>query len=69
VQNFGVVEDVDNSQTVRPSRPQTPMVMVQDQRSLTEQLETLVVLANQAGLYDAADYVQTILNRRSPRKA
>jgi hypothetical protein len=44
--------------------------VVQDQRSLTEQLRELVLLANKAGLYDAADYVQqNILNRRSPKKA
>lgn len=37
-----------------PSPPFHP----QDQRSATDQLRTLVVLANKHGLYDAADLVQ-----------
>lgn len=37
-----------------PSPPFHP----QDQRSVTDQLRTLVVLANRHGLYDAADIVQ-----------
>jgi len=32
-----------------------------DQRSVTEQLKDLIVLANQHGLYDAADWVKTQL--------
>jgi len=37
-----------------PSPPFKP----QDQRSVTDQLRTLVVIANREGLYDAADLIQ-----------
>jgi hypothetical protein len=57
---------MNNMQTVRPGNQQKP-VAVQDQRSLTEQLQDLVILANKNGLYDAADYLHQILKRRSPR--
>jgi hypothetical protein len=32
--------------------------MMPDQRSVTDQLQTLLGLANQNGLYDAADWLQ-----------
>jgi hypothetical protein len=32
--------------------------MVQDQRSLTDQLKDLILLANRNGMYDAADWLQ-----------
>lgn len=35
--------------------------MPQDQRSVTDQLRSLIVLANKAGLYDAADWVNARL--------
>ena len=43
--------------------PQAKPVTVQDQRALTDQLHTLRVLANQNGLYDAADWLQTHLQQ------
>jgi predicted fused transcriptional regulator/phosphomethylpyrimidine kinase len=33
----------------------------QDQGSLTDQLAKLVVIANQAGLYDASDYIANVV--------
>lgn len=39
-----------------------------DQRSLAQQLNDLVSLANTAGLYDAADFVQGILDRSEDLK-
>lgn len=33
----------------------------QSQASLTDQLEKLIPLANQAGLYDAADYLTNVV--------
>jgi hypothetical protein len=33
--------------------------MMNDQRSVTDQLETLLSLANKNGLYDAADWLKT----------
>ena len=38
--------------------------MPQDQRSLRDQLETLKVVANRLGLYDAADYLGDSLKRK-----
>lgn len=38
------------------------MTKMNDQRSLTDQLRDLIVLANRAGLYDAADVVEKLLN-------
>jgi len=32
-----------------------------DQRSVTDQLRDLVIMANRSGMYDAADLVQTLL--------
>jgi len=37
---------------------QLPHCKPQDQRSVTDQLRTLVVIANREGLYDAADLIQ-----------
>lgn len=37
-----------------------------DQRSLREQQETLLVLANDNGLYDAADWLKNLLGPGSP---
>lgn len=37
---------------------------VPDQRSVTAQLQDLIPLANQNGLYDAADWVQTHLEAK-----
>jgi hypothetical protein len=36
----------------------------QSQASLTDQLQELVQLANQNGLYDAADYLNNILDKK-----
>lgn len=33
----------------------------QDQRSLTEQLRDLQAFANQLGMYDAADFIQSLV--------
>jgi hypothetical protein len=34
-----------------------------DQRSLTDQLKALIPVANQQGLYDAADYLRGVVER------
>lgn len=39
---------------------------VPSQRSLRDQLEELILLANEARLYDAADYVRDRLEMRRP---
>jgi hypothetical protein len=44
-----------------------PPFKPQDQRSATDQLRTLVVLANREGLYDAADLVQRFLLKPESR--
>lgn len=40
----------------------------QHQGSLTDQLRELVTLANQNGLYDAADYIQRRLEEQNQRR-
>lgn len=40
-------------------------LMAPDQRSVTDQLRDLVLLANQNGLYDAADWLQARLDQSS----
>ena len=40
-----------------------------DQRSLYDQLKDLYVLANRNGLYDAADYVRTVVERMDRAQA
>jgi hypothetical protein len=37
----------------------------QSQEALDEQLYKLIVVANHQGLYDAADWVQDVMKRRS----
>lgn len=44
------------------------MVMMPDQRSVTDQLKDLVVLANRRGLYDAADWIQSRLQKHNEYK-
>lgn len=41
-----------------------PAETLQAQYSLTEQLQELMVLANKSGLYDAADVVRDVLERK-----
>lgn len=41
------------------------ILVVQSQASLTDQLKELVYLANQNGLYDAADYITRALERKN----
>jgi hypothetical protein len=41
-------------------------IRTQDQRSVTDQLLTLVEMATREGLYDAADRIQATLLKRDP---
>ena len=43
-----------------PALPSPPF-KAQDQRSVTDQLRTLVIVAHREGLYDAADLIQSAL--------
>ena len=43
--------------------------MVPDQRSVTDQLNELVLLANRNGLYDAADWLRERLEEASASQA
>lgn len=50
-----------NTGTDRPPRPGAGGV--QSQASLNDQLRRTIVLANAAGLYDAADFIRDALDR------
>lgn len=39
-----------------------------DQRSLMDQLRTLIPIANERGLYDAADYLRGVVERQEARE-
>lgn len=42
---------------------------MQDQRSTIEQLRDLIAVANQKGMYDAADYLLSVVTRTEQKEA
>lgn len=49
------------------ARPIQPEHATQSQESVTDQLRALVPIANNAGLYDAADHITHLLSARAKR--